>query len=451
MQARQDLGRLPVDGVSDVTAEEHAFVELSAPREAYFVHQPIRLRLRIGFEKSFLQERMLQLFHQPLDVPVQVQAGWLQDLPCTIATPDEPLEPGDERRRWTIALDERVTEAPQAEDLVEDGREFIVLQIEKRILPTCPGELSIPAPLLRLAYATSFREDIFDGRVAADRREAFVHGNPLALRILALPEEGRPLEFGGAVGSFSVRAEASPRNLAVGESLKLFLAIQGLGNLESFDPPRLERLDGFHLQGRTEDRRANLRTITYDLAPLDERVKEVPSIQFVFFDPEPPAGYRSLRTQPIPLGVRPRAGDDTGTSPSSSRAWLLAPCLLGLGLLVWLRVRSRRRPAPDPVDARGTAAALRSHAASTDSDLAQAFAEFLAARLACPVPAVIAPDLQARLVAAGVPAEIASRSAALLESLLEARYGGRLPPGSGEAVGALVESLEVSFRKGLEG
>ena len=484
----QDVGTLPVDGARDVTAEEHAFLELETPRDTYFVHEPIRLRLRFGVDGRFLRANMIQLFRRHLDVPVQVQAPWLRDLPGTRAlepsTPGEEGETGGARTLLSFALDDGLVEAAQVPDRVEDSRRFTVLEIERSYLPERPGELVIPAPLLRFAYATRFEEDFLGGRVAADRRDAAVYGRSLTLTILALPEEGRPPEFTGAVGDFSVRAEAEPRDPQVGGIFKLALHIQGEGNLDFLDPPRLDLLEDFHVYGKIDDKSEGRRTVTYDLAARRDDVMQVPSIAFTFFDPNPLAGYRTVRTEPIPLEVRPLPesarreppGDDargvvpgvndifemksvaalppTGAprSPSTALAAvvLLSPWLLALCLLTWLRGHARSQIDPDHARARAAAVAFRARAGQPGTDVAEAFAEFLAARLGCAPAAVIAPDLPARLEAAGVPTHLAGRAATLLDGLVAARYGGSPSAGGAAAVRALVDELEERFRAAEE-
>src|SRR5262249_33102491 len=155
-------------------------------------------------------------------------------------------------------------------------------------------------PLLRFAYAEHFRDDFVNGRTALDRTESTVRGAPLALEILALPEDGRPLEFTGAVGRFTLSATAQPRELALGQSLKLVLEIEGEGDLDSLQAPRLDGLEGFHVQGSLAERTARGLTATYELVPTDATVAAVPPIRFAFFERTPPAGYRTVSTAPIP-------------------------------------------------------------------------------------------------------------------------------------------------------
>ncbi len=101
---------------------------------------------------------------------------------------------------------------------------------------------------------------------------------------------------------------------------------------------------------------------------------------------------------------------------------------------------------PATVRARNAATAFR---AAAGSGLANALAEYLAARLHCPAAAVIAPDLRERLVTATVPDELATRAATLLESLVAARYGGNAPSAEdAQSAAALVDELEAVLRSG---
>ena len=79
--------------------------------------------------------------------------------------------------------------------------------------------------------------------------------------------------------------------------------------------------------------------------------------------------------------------------------------------------------------------------------MGQAFAEFIADRLECPVAAVIRPKLSSRLAHAGIPADLAKRSEAVLESLVDQRYGKAACSTGIDPVSAvkLVEDLEASF------
>ena len=415
--------------------ETRAFVEIEAPRSCY-AGEPVRLVLRIGIDRDWFKKHAVQMFQKRLMVPVHLHAPWLEKLAGT--TCYEPRESGD----LSLVLNDHVIRAPRGEDRMVAGRAYTILEIERTCVPTDPGELALSAPRLRYAYATQFVEDFVQGRRPKDRKDALIDGKAHTLTVKPLPAEGRPDRFGGAVGSFLVSAEASPRTLDTGAVMKLALRIKGQGNLTLFATPRLA-LDGFHVYGTTDDRSAPRRTITYDLAPL-RAVNAVPAVPFSFFDPKAGA-YRTVRTEPIPLEVRPGAqatqpAPRTPEPDSSVPFYLAIAALLLLALRALLMLRRRRdlrHPAHD---------AVAQFTQRAEEDIAEAFTGYLAARLDCPAASVIGPDLPARLIAAGVPEELATEASKLSEDLVAARYGGAVHDDRTKAaVHECVSGLERCF------
>ncbi len=457
--------------------DSRAFVEVVSPANSYFVQQRFRLKLRFGFEPGFLKSNLLQLFRRRLDVPAQVDASWILSLPGADLFEDPRSDLSGSRDRRSCALNGKMVDVLQLDDAVRGGRRFAVFEIETTWLAHHVGELVIEGPRLRFAFATRFKDDFINGRVAEDRRDVSLQGKPLALEILPLPGRGKPPGFIDAVGSFSVRAEAVPREVAVGKSFKLKLHILGQGNLSVLTPPRLDTWKDFHVYGKVEEKSAGQRTVTFDLAPLHQRVKEVPTISLAFFDPAPPAGYHTVQTRTIPLVVTPAPGDSSlpatpgstlrmasgtgdlfdlkpvmtgldreGPRPLSAPmvlATLLAPWVLFVGILSWRR--TRHRSYPDVWRARRAAAEFHSRLGEVGSDPSHALAEYLAARLTCSVPAVIGKGLADKLVAAGVPIDLAGRTEALFEDLVAVRFGGDAPDGGAEMAAQLVAALEVAF------
>jgi hypothetical protein len=450
-----------------VAQGERAFVEIVADQKACYVQQPILLRVRVGYDRAFFTEQAVGMFRQQLDVPLQVQAPWF---------PVAPQPSGSERLR--IAWNDAAVEAGRVADEDRGGSTFTVLELVQRHLPAVPGELVVPPPRLRFAYATRFADDILHGRVPADRHEVVVDGKGLALQVQPLPVAGQPSSFTGAVGRFRVQASAEPRELEAGQSLKLVLVIDGAGNFESFGAPAPERLGGLRVQGRIETREPARRVVTYDLVASDETVREVPALEFAFFDPAPPAGYRTVRTEPIPIRVR---GASAGARPPAETARslvpgendihdlkpvahlphdaaparpstvlllsaLLAPWLVALGLRSLLRAWDARDPLRRR--AQGAAAAFRTRAGEPDVAPEVAFTEYLAARLCCPVAAVITADLEHDLAGAGIPADLAARAAAALQAMVAARYGGNALAPTPPELAALVAALDAAFRAG---
>lgn len=429
---------------------DRVFVEVAAERDRCFVHEVLRLRLRVGVEETFLGEGLVPLLTRPLDLPVRVEAPFWDDLPGTLPAGEGPDRAGP---RVTLAVNGSEGRARPAGEEVRGGRRFRVVELERSLLPVAEGELVIPAPSLRFAFATEFGEDALGRTVPVDRREAVVEGEALRLRILPLPEEGRPPGFSGAVGRFTVRASSDAAEVAAGESLRLSLRVEGEGSLAAVAAPRLEGLPGFHVYGHLEEAGPGFRTFVYDIAPLHAGVAAVPSLPFPFFDPGPPAAWRVARTEPIPLVVRPAAGAAAPPGPAPRGPvpwWRRAAVFLGVllaAVVVGTAIRRGRVPARTPAE--GPSAALARLSTALDgpgADPGRAYAAFLAACLRVPPAAVVDPGLEARLAAAGVPAGEAGSAADLLHRLVAARFGGAPAEGAAgevrERAAAVAAALE---------
>lgn len=448
---------------------EHARVELVAARASCFVGEHVVVVLRVELEARFLAENVVPSLRRALDLPVQVEASWLTQPTGFWLSARQPEGVGDGARP-SLALGERVVRATRAGELEREGRRWRVFEVERAIVPRAAGELALEGPSLRLAYATRFEDDFLAGRAPLDRREAVLRGDALALAVQPLPEAGRPADFGGAVGRFRLRATAEPRELAAGESIALVLEIEGAGELEGFDPPRLDALEGFHVFARIDEPGPALRRVRYDLAPLDAALRAFPAIRLPYFDPEPPGAWRVALSEPIPLLVhaprggelpeplrRPRAQRSDEREPEqldrpqplgASRV-LLPFFAAGIVALVLVRLRKKRRRARAAVDpalerARRAAAELRASLDRPGAERSALFADYLAARLATTSAAVVGPDLVQRLAAAGIPPELARRAASAQESLVAARYGASGGASPAELLD-LVGALELCF------
>lgn len=153
-----------------------------------------------------------------------------------------------------------------------------------------------------------FFDDPFSGPVANPVNVAI----PAAtLEVRPLPEEGRPADFTGAVGQFELAVDVRPRELKVGEPVTVTLRLQGAGNIAAALPPAYRDSDTFKAYearqvGDTPAPAAEGGAKAFEqvVIPRTENLKELPLLQFSFFDPA--AGrYRSVAAGPFPLTVHP--------------------------------------------------------------------------------------------------------------------------------------------------
>lgn len=336
-------------GARDETALGQVYLELHTNRQSYYVQEPISVELRFGFEETLFKNELVALFRPAMDLPVQLQAPWLANLAGAIA-----LEPRDvaASSSMSFVLNDALTRAKILEQSNSAPWKFRGFSIERTFFASSAGPLELPESRLCFARGTRSNEGFVTEGVV-DRVEAFVRGAGRTLPILPLPEAGRPVEFCGAVGRLTLRGEASAREVELGASLKLALHVEGEGNLEFFDVPRLEHLDGWRVNGSIDHKTNTERTIEYDLSPLSAKVTRVPQIPFAFFDTTEPASYRTLRTDPIAVVVRAGAPTNHALEPGESFQpeggynvvlagvyIAIAACAVGLGR--WLYVRRLR-------------------------------------------------------------------------------------------------------------
>lgn len=329
----QDPWGAPGSSGAPTSETARAFVELEAGGDTFHWREPIRVTVRFGLDTEFFAEQALPLFLQDFDLPVQLEVPWRGGLPAvadlgpvapTDARADAPAIATGEPAAVRLALGDGPVWARPVGTRDVGGRRHDLYEVAFDIVPSRSGTLTLPAPSLRYAWTTGFRDDLLADRVPLDHHEALVIGPERALTILPLPEDGRPPAFVDAVGPLSPPTLAvEPRALSVGQVVTLRLTLTGRGVLDGFTPPDLERLPGFHflsLELRPPaDVPATSRTVVYELSPANPGVDEVPALEFAWFDTTPPAGYRVARTEPVPLQVTPRA-DAPAETPSARTA-----------------------------------------------------------------------------------------------------------------------------------
>ena len=200
-----------------------------------------------------------------------------------------------------------------------NGRTFTVLHFQTEVIPLRTGSLALGPATLQLNILTRrqggslssdpffdrfFQNDFFS-TFSSQRRRLDLRSDPLTLTVLPLPEEGRPVNFSGAVGTFTLDVTAAPTELNAGDPITIRMRISGDGNLVDAVPPTFVDTTGFRtyepLAGKTNGATKSFEQV---LIPQDMSLQSIPSVQFSYFDPQA-RRYRTVESQPIALVVRP--------------------------------------------------------------------------------------------------------------------------------------------------
>jgi hypothetical protein len=133
---------------------------------------------------------------------------------------------------------------------------------------------------------------------------------PVEIRALALPSQGRPEAFSGAVGSFTMRVDVAPSEVAVGDLVKVSATVRGRGHLEEAGTPRIEDAAGFKSYDWQKVQTGVSGEVRFEktLIPGNTNAAIVPPVSFCYFD-SGTARYETLREGPFPLRYHERKVD----------------------------------------------------------------------------------------------------------------------------------------------
>jgi len=209
---------------------------------------------------------------------------------------------------------------------VQVGSQIMTLiPIQIPLRPLAPGTLTlgpVESSVVVQVPAQPRRNDPFGGLGIGFFQRTAPQRVPLALpahsvEVLPLPRADVPASFAGAVGHFEMTVTAGPTNVTVGDPITLRVQVAGTGNLGSIALPeplvggdfktyepetKLDTTDEFGFTG--------MKTIEQIVIPENTEVRELPPVEFSYFDPEAGA-YRTLAHPAIPLTVMPAGSRPT--------------------------------------------------------------------------------------------------------------------------------------------
>lgn len=397
------------------------------------------------------------------------------------------------------------------------GRTYGVTEIKTALFPIQPGRLSIGAARARCQiqqdlsvdpFASDFFERFFSQGLAAGKTVE-IASDPLLLQVEPLPESGKPSDFEGAVGSFSVSLKADKARLKVGEALNLSVAVEGRGNLKALGGLTLPELPSWRLYEpvsavnleKKNDIVQGSKTFNILAVPRASGELEIPPFSLSYFDtakrsyvraqtkalivtvdPAPKdaaapaydysggAGFAGQAV--VPRGLTSVAQDIRYLKPAASRnsssplARLAQagpihglPFLFfgGCCLLAWRRRSLIRDPRGARLRAAGGSALARAAKAERQQDtqkaaalLSEALAGYFADKLSVPPSGLTQRRLQETLTArqSSLPQDLIDKAKALWEELDSRRFS---PAGSetGRSISVLSQEL-AELVKALE-
>lgn len=430
------------DGVR-LTPDGSAFIRLTIPKREVYVGESV-----------------------PVDIEIGMRSGFVSSLNGL------PKLTGDD-----FTLNNLARQPERSEKLI-GGIPFVLMSWHSFVAVVKPGtfSLGVEAPLtvkirtrprsdskLDDQFGDPFLQNLFGTTVPKDIDVT----SPLSqLTVLALPTEGRPADFHGAVGEFKIATDISPASAEAGEPLTLRMRVAGSGNFDRVDSAMLERVehwktyppkssfsasDGFGYKGE--------KIFEQPVIASNPGTQTLPGLSFSYFDPTS-RRYETAHSSPLNVTISPALADSTlsaaqvgvraaspanvfqnGLRPDHTLTgdsatsliplylrpqFLAVPSILALALAGgWVGTRRRRhldtRLAIDQELAQMRAAAGAGDSVKFFESARSAVQRMLAARWKMAEDQITAAEVQARL---GGESEDVRRLFALAD---ESKYSGRDP------------------------
>jgi len=192
-----------------------------------------------------------------------------------------------------------------------DGKPFRYVVLKRVVLyPQKSGKLEIePLSLDVTVDVPTNKRDFFGGRIYSKTHKTVSAGRR-TINVKALPIQGKPANFNGAVGNFDFKVTASKNSLSASESLQAKVEVSGKGNLKLFKLPELNLPSALEVYEPEFDE--NVRTTlsgmqgkvadSYTIVPAFKGKYPIPSISFSYFDPKT-ENYATINSEEILINV----------------------------------------------------------------------------------------------------------------------------------------------------
>jgi len=174
-----------------------------------------------------------------------------------------------------------------------NGENYFTVEIAVPLYPMRTGTITIDPADFSLRYLGSKNTKTF-------------RTNKINIKVLPLPETGKPNSFSGAVGKYSISAKVSRNKVKVREPFILYIDIEGNGNINSVFEPEFDLPGDMNKYstniGLTTKKLINCKQFKVNIIPLIEGKTFIPEIDFSYFDTEK-NDYTTISTSKIDMEV----------------------------------------------------------------------------------------------------------------------------------------------------
>ncbi|MBN2237055.1 MAG: protein BatD, partial [Bacteroidales bacterium] len=209
---------------------------------------------------------------------------------------------------WSINLLDNNEQLKQYNQVV-NGKEYIVADLKREALfaqktgklEIPPMELSCVAKLPNNKKRTPSNDPFFDSffndpffNNAYQSVEKKLVSKPIFIEVMPLPTKGKPDDFSGAVGDFTISSNIDQQTVKSNEAITVKYTVNGEGNVDLIPNLNVQFPADFEVYDpkiSTNSRKRNTgvsgyKVFEYTLIPRHDGNYEIPSVSFNYFNPK---------------------------------------------------------------------------------------------------------------------------------------------------------------------
>lgn len=143
---------------------------------------------------------------------------------------------------------------------------------------------------------------------ATEERTVTLASKPVTINVKPLPEAGKPANFKGSVGNFTISADLQKNNISTDDVGNLKIIISGAGNIQLLNAPEVnwpQNVEGFEAKASENVDKFSVpmkgeKIFVYPFSVTKEGDYTVPPVEFSYFDPLSQT-YKIVKTDSLSL------------------------------------------------------------------------------------------------------------------------------------------------------
>lgn len=329
MPLRVDGGApgVPVQRAIPVQPGQGAYPPGYQPQSAPPAPAPDGEEAKLAFAKLILPKQ--EVFVGEM-IPVEVRFYFNQGYQFEI----QGQRPSISGEGFTV---QRLLDAQRGEQRVGNA-DYHVLTFRTAITPLKSGQIELPSVTLNAITRVPMSsmgsmDDLFDQFFSGSgfpgmgqARELVISTDPAQLTVKSLPTAGRPENFSGAVGAFTISSMADPVKVGAGEPVTLTVTVTGRGNFDAMGDPELVDDEGWRSYPPAQNFQpddavgySGQKNFEFAIVAAESR-DATPGAEFSFFNPESEK-YETVSASPVAVQAEaPSATAASATADASGPA-----------------------------------------------------------------------------------------------------------------------------------